>query len=177
MWDRSALLKLVHISPLLHHMASSFTYSNMQTASVVCSGHGLAPAPLSSVTSCIITSPLPPAPTMPFLDTSLFSWHPENPDLVSDARPSHWLAPLPGKCFPWTPTGLAPSPHSVLQPSVCISEGLPRSPLAGILFSLKPPTQHIVIDCLLQGFPASALSVLWTGAFCAVGWEGLSRAL
>ena len=160
-------------------MASSFTYSNMQTASVACSGHGLAPAPLSSLTSCIITSP----PTL-FLDTSFFSWHPENPDLVSDARPSHWLAPLPGKCFPWTPYMAGPI-TSFSSPTKCLhlrgaSHEHPmgnRSPLAGILFSLKPPTQHIFIDCLLQGFSASALSALWTGVFCVLEWEGLPCAV
>ena len=76
-----------------------------------------------------------------FPDTSFFSQHLENPDLVSDAR----LAPLPAKYFPWSLTWLAPEHHSVLQPSVPSSARLPMSTLcetprpAGLLFLLILP--------------------------------------
>ena len=177
--SQNVLLKSVSISPLLLHTASSFTYSNMQLLlwSAVDTFPGC--PLLSHLMHHYLTSLFP--------DTSFFSQHLENPDLVSDARPSLWLAPLPAKCFPWSLTWLAPEHHSVLQPSVPSSERLPMStlcetaPPAGLLFLLiLPLCKHALTVCYRVSQLQHSLcfrlgfSVLWSGRGCPVHCEMLS---
>ena len=138
-------------------------------------GHTLSLATVSSLTSCIITSPRVPR------------------HIVLTAS---WKSPPCFWCEDFTLAGssacrvLSLEPHmagprtSFRSPTKCsqLREASHEHPLWNTHSSrprlpADPPTPHVCIDCLLRGFSASALLVLWTGLFWAVEWEGLSRAL